>query len=128
VVQLVCIFSTVNELDSSIELIKRTYSILYGKIFILELENSTDLICTFNIDKNLSNSNTVPGSMLLHRKKETNTLYTINSLNKFIENEIGHLDKRHQVDWNKLENSLMIITNYELKIYPTKLYRVIHVR
>ena len=65
--------------------------------------------------------------MLVHRKKETNTLYTINSLNALIRKENdGILDNKYSVDWTKYANALLVTSNNELKVLNTKVYQIIN--
>ena len=65
--------------------------------------------------------------MLVHRKKETNTLYTINSLNALIRKENdGILDSKYSVDWTKYANALLVTSNNELKVLNTKVYQIIN--
>lgn len=65
--------------------------------------------------------------MLVHRKKETNTLYTINSLNALIRKENdGILDSSYSVDWTKYSNALLVTSNNELKVLNTKVYQIIN--
>jgi hypothetical protein len=63
--------------------ISSQYTILYNKVFVLEIKNSGEFVCTYNVDQ--PNINEVPqDTILVHRKKESNTLYTINALNELI--------------------------------------------
>ena len=82
--KLFCTFTTHDELDTTISTINRRYLILYNKIFILESPQSNELMCTYNIDLGNMSDNPLPNTILLHRKKESNTLYTINALNTLI--------------------------------------------
>ena len=100
--QLLCTFCSKRDLDDSIELIKLGTSIVFDKIYVFEsLEQNDSLICTYNVEKTedfVQNSKT----MAIHRKKETNTLYTINALNRLIlKLNKGHLDKSYEIDWNE---------------------------
>ena len=88
-------------------------------------------ICWFdipstNVEKTkdfIQNSKT----MAIHRKKETNTLYTINALNEAIrENNGGMLDKSFPIDWNLYQNSLLLTNDQGLNIVKTKLYKIIN--
>jgi hypothetical protein len=66
------------------------------------------------------------GAILLHRKKDTNTLYTINSLNYIIKSENNNvLDTTHQINWSGYKNSLILTVGGQLKLYPTSIYTVI---
>lgn len=45
----------------------------------------------------------------IHRKKETNTLYTVNALNEVIRAvNNGVLDKSYQLDWQQYQNSFIL--------------------
>ena len=45
----------------------------------------------------------------IHRKKETNTLYTVNALNEVIRVvNNGVLDKSYQLDWQQYQNSFIL--------------------
>ena len=98
--KLFCTFTLLIDLEETVATINRKYSILFGKIFILESPQSDELICTYNIDTNNVAAAPMANTILLHRKKESNTLYTINALNTLIMslNE-GRLDKNYMVNW-----------------------------
>jgi len=125
-IQLICVFSTEDLIDNSIEMIDKTYEVVYKRIFILSIEDSPELICSFNVEKGNTRKQ-LPAAMLVHRKKETNTMYTINSLNALIRQENnGVLDTKFSVDWTKYSNSLLVTSNNELKILHTKVYQIIN--
>jgi hypothetical protein len=66
--------------------------------------------------------------VLVHRKKETNTLYTINAINDLIkEINNGVLDKNYKIEWELYRNSILLSNNGVLTILPTtvkKIYRI----
>ena len=64
---------------------------------------------------------------MVHRKKESNTMYTINALNRLIVDENGSLDKSYQVDWEKHRNSVILTDGDGYKIMKTSLFRIIDV-
>jgi hypothetical protein len=120
------VFTGEPELDHTIGMIQKTYIVVYKRIFVLSIEDSDELVCSFNVDKN-STQRQLPSAMLVHRKKESNTLYTINSLNSLIKIENnGILDPNYSVDWNKYSNSLLVTSNNELKVLKTKIYQIIN--
>lgn len=125
-IQLICVFSTEDLIDNSIEMIDKTYEVVYKRIFILSIQDSPELICSFNVEKGNTRKQ-LPAAMLVHRKKETNTMYTINSLNALIRQENnGVLDTKFSVDWTKYANSLLVTSNNELKVLHTKVYQIIN--
>lgn len=114
------------DLDHTVSMISRTYEVIYKRIFILSIEDSEELICSFNVEKGNVRKQ-LPGAMLVHRKKETNTLYTINSLNALIRKENdGIADPKFSVDWGKYSNSLLVTSNNDLKVLKTKVYQLIN--
>ena len=126
--QLVCVFSVKENLDYTTNIIESTYAILFRKIFILGIENSDEFICSFNIDRE-SQRKQLPNAMLVHRKRETNTMYTINSLNALIKQQNnGLLDKSFKIDWTNYNNGILLVSNSELKFLKTYLYQIINVK
>lgn len=107
--KLFCTFTTPEELDGTINNINRRYSILYNKIFILESPQSKELMCTYNIDTGNVSDQPLSNTILLHRKKESNTLYTINALNTLIrELNDGILDTRFIINWADYKNCILL--------------------
>ena len=128
--QLLATFTTKTDLEKTIESIKGAYTIAFSKIYVLQNEDSVDeLICTYNVDlANGADYNDVKGTISLHRKKQTNTLYTINSLNEVIRSKNnGVLDKRFTVDWSEYQNQLLLVNNEGLNIIHTKIHKIIDV-
>ena len=125
-VALICLFTTEDTLDHTTVMITKTYEVVYKRIFVLSIEDSTELICSFNVDKD-NQRKQLPGAMLVHRKKDSNTLYTINSLNALIKSENnGVLDPKYPVNWTKYSNALLVTSNNELKVLKTKVYQIIN--
>jgi hypothetical protein len=127
-VQLICLFTTESELDHTLMMIGKTYELAYKKIFILSIEASDELVCSFNIHKSDHIKRMLPGAMIVHRRKETNTLFTVNSLNALIKQENnGILDTSYIIDWNKYANQFLIASNNELRCLKTKVYQIISI-
>ena len=123
--KLFCTFVRRRELDETVERITTTYPILHNKIFVLSITDRRDLAVTYTPDttERLSISE---DTILVHRKKHTNTLYTINAMNIIIKmNNNGVLDKTHQVDWELYKNSILLSNDDELNKLPTKVYKII---
>jgi len=127
--QLLITFTDSKNLDKIVESIKSSYTILFDKIFILQSVNENNkLICSYNIDSSKEiKVETIPiNTISVHRKKISNTLYTINALNHLITllND-GILDKKFLVDWNNYSNSILVIDNNEFKKINTKLLKIV---
>lgn len=126
--QLVCVFSVKENLDYTTNIIESTYLVLFKKIFILGIEDSNEFVCSFNIDKEMQRKQ-LPNAMLVHRKRETNTIYTINSLNSLIRHQNnGVLDKSFKIDWANYSNGILLLSNNEIKFLRTYLYQIINVK
>jgi hypothetical protein len=124
--KLFCTFSSRTKLDETLDTIKREYVIMYNKIFVLESQDSDELLCTYNIEVQDGSAKILPNTILLHRKKETNTLYTINSLNLLIKslNE-GVLDTSCRIDWSHYRNTVLLTQGEDLKKLTTKIYKIV---
>jgi len=124
--KLFCTFSAKDRLEDTLNTIKGEYTIMYGKIFVLESEESDEYLCTYNIEVDQSSTRILPNTILLHRKKESNTLYTINSLNLLIKslNE-GVLDTSFRVDWLDYKNTILLTQGEDLKKLSTKIHKIV---
>ena len=123
--KLFCTFTAREDLDELLDTIKSSYIILYDKIFVLECEDQEEYICTYNVDFH-NVGDFLENTILVHRKKYTNTLYTINALNELIkELNDGYLDKRFMVDWEDHRNSVLLTKDYKLQILKTKLHSIV---
>lgn len=125
--KLFCTFAQEDELDNIVSEISRKYTIQFGKIFVLYSKSNQEYICTYNVDM-VNVSNFIDNTILVHRKKETNTLYTINALNTLIKqlNE-GVLDTSFKVNWEEYKNCILLTKGDELKRVNTKLHKIIEV-
>ena len=67
----------------------------------------------------------LPGSIMVHRKKETNTIYTINALNELIMNlNNGVLDKKYPIEWEKYRDTMLLKKPEGLKLLKIELIKV----
>ena len=120
-----CTFSKENELDEVLERIEGKYEILYNKIFVLYSKSNDEYMCTYNVE--IGNTSTfVENTVLVHRKKQSNTLYTINGLNSLIETlNNGVRSTAYEVNWNDYQNCILLTKGNELKRINTKLFRIL---
>lgn len=124
--KLFCTFTTPETLDETLININKKYTVLYNKIFVLESQDSPEYICTYNIDTG-NFSNILPNTILLHRKKETNTLYTINALNTLIRQlNNGKLDNNYIIEWNNYKNCILLNNGPEIRRLNTSIKEIIN--
>ena len=125
--QLLCTFTNKEELKNTLQQIRETYHIVYNYIYVLQNKaNLEELFITYNIDTHFTPATPLQNTILVHRKKQSNTLYTINALNELVKEENnGVLDKTFAIDWEKFRNSI-IVTNVEgTKKISTRIFEVI---
>ena len=125
--KLFCTFTDLDGLDALIEDIQSKYTIIYNKMFVLEIVGKDEYVVTYNVDQ--GNVHTIPdNTILVHRKKETNTLYTINALNELIKKlNHGVVDTKFQVDWQHYKNCVLLTQHNDLNQLNTKIYKIIEV-
>lgn len=123
--KLFCTFSPKDGLDRTLTTIKSEYTIMYGKIFVLESPDSEEYLCTYNIEVPETPTRVLSNTILLHRKKETNTLYTINSLNLLIKQlNGGVLDTSYKINWPDYQNTVLLTQGSDLRKLATKIFKI----
>ena len=129
--QLLCTFVVADKLAESIETIKNTYTLAFNNVYVLEnVEDATQLILTYNIIVGSLKPQYLPpaSTISVHRKKQSNTIYTINALNALIsEKNGGVLDKAYKVEWNELKNCILVTAQGKLKTVNTKIQQIINI-
>lgn len=123
--QLVCTFIKKYQIEDTLDDIKNEFTVLSNKVFLLRSnEIINELILSYNVLLD-SHKEFLPGSILVHRKKETNTIYTINALNELIMNlNNGVLDKRYPIDWEKYQDTMLLKKPDGLKSLKIEVVRV----
>jgi len=127
--QLLCTFTNNKVLSKTIDKIVDAYDILYNKIFVLKnADDVRELMCTYNIDANLDNK-ILQDTISLHRKKQTNTLYTINALNECIKIcNNGVLDTSFQLEWESYRDSILLTNDSGLRRIDTEVQEIIYIK
>jgi len=122
--QLLCTFSKPKYLEQNISDIKTQYELINNKVIAIQnVDDENELFCIYNIIVEDRNAN-YPNTILIHRKRKTNTLYTINSLNQLIWRlNNGSFSHDFIVPWEKYRNTLLLIRDNDLLKIETKLYK-----
>lgn len=101
------------DIDEAAKKIKENFIIVGSKIFVLkDKDDETKVVLTYNVqadDERMQFDRHIPGTINLHRKKETNTLYTLNALNEVVIAENGKVDHKYQIKWINYANCILII-------------------
>lgn len=127
--KLYCTFvHTTNDVDKVIDRILDEYDIFHNRLFILKILDEEKFIITYNII-NPPNNLYLYDTILVHRKKQTNTLYTINALNEVIKyHNDGYLDISFKVNWDLYRNSLLLTKADGFKKMKTRLENIIEIK
>ena len=126
--RLYCTFTTVDAYEEVANTIQTSYVILFNKLFVLESLDGEKIMLTYNVDMNNSSADSmIDNTILVHRKKQTNTLYTINALNELIKSlNNGVLDKSFAINWNDYKNCILLIQTEGFNRIDTKVKEIIN--
>ena len=118
-------FTQQNEIDELIVNLSSTYNIMYKKIFVLFVKTTNEYVVTYNVEQ--GNVNSIPANtILVHRKKESNTLYTINALNDLIKKlNGGEVDPTFKIEWQNYKNCVLLTQHGDVKHLNTKIYKIV---
>ena len=127
--QLLCLFTTKGELDKSVEFVLNQYILTNPNVFVLENKiNEGELYITFNVEKGSSAIDSEWKTILVHRKKQSNTIYTINALNEVVKSKTGGvLDNSYMIDWDEFKNCIITTSSIGYKKIPTKVFKSFNV-
>jgi len=123
--RLFCSFTTLDGIDPLVESITNSYTIMYNKMFVLYIKSTDEYVVTYNVEQ--GNVSDIPdNTILVHRKKESNTLYTINALNELIKKlNGGVVNPKFIIDWQHYRNCVLLTNHNELKQLNTKIYKIV---
>lgn len=118
-------FTQHNEIDNLVETLASAYEIMYNKMFVLFVKSTNEYVITYNVEQ--ANVGSIPSNtILVHRKKESNTLYTINALNDLIRKlNGGVVDPNFRINWQHYRNCILLTQHGEVKQLNTKIYKII---
>ena len=118
------------KIQEEVEFIVNNIEITNNLIFLLEDKDDPEKkIITYNavVEKGKP-FNPRLFTMRMHRKKQTNTLYTINALNAAVASQHdGKTGKDLKLDWTQYENSILLTAGKELKAQPvivSKIFKI----
>ncbi len=124
--QLLCTFSNQRDFEKTSKEIKSFYEVYNSRIFAFShAKNPKEVYLTYNVLNMIKDNSKFSNTILIHRKKQTNTLYSLNALNTLIKEENGCLDKSFILDWTLYNDSLIISGDISVKIIPLKILSVL---
>ncbi len=125
--QLLCLFTTKEEINIAQDFILKNYTLTNPNVFILENKSKPDeFFITFKVEKGSAPKDSQWKTSLVHRKKQSNTIYTINALNEVVKSKTGGmLDNSYMIDWEEFRNCILTTSNLGYKKIPTKVHKTL---
>ncbi len=126
--QLLCTFSLVASFKNTIEEIKQFYAVNNDRFFVFSnVSAPKEVFITYNIACEGREFPKFPNTISIHRKKQTNTLYTLNAMNQIIKDENGGVfDKKFPVKWESYSNSLIITGSPSIRLIPIEILEIVN--
>lgn len=105
--QLLCTFTTLQDLPYCIGNIHKSYDNDVANLKCYSyVHNESNIVCIYNV---YNNSRRLKDTISINRKKETNTLYSINALNALIRAlNYGELDKSYMINWADYKDCMLL--------------------
>ena len=127
--QLLCLFTTKEELNIAQEFVVKNYTLTNPNVFVLENKSKPEeAFITFNVEKGSALIDSQWKTILVHRKKQSNTIYTINALNEVVKSKTGGIvDNSYMIDWEEFRNCIITTSNLGYKKIPTKVFKSFNV-
>jgi len=119
------------ELYDALDSISSAINIDRSKIFVfINEDNPDEYILTYNLNSELANikfTSIWKNTISIHRKKNTNTLYSLNAMNKLIKKfNNGVMNQSYKLNWSEYQNSFLIIKGGNVVIIPLRLVKINH--
>lgn len=109
-----------DKLDWFLNRIWKNFNIKRQHVFFFKMDEGYVLTYKLSLDpdKRVDIRKELPKTIQVHKKN--NTIFTINALNRLIENESGLQGnvnhKEFQVDWEKYDNKIILLKGEDLEI------------
>lgn len=110
-----------------VEFIANNLDLTNNMIFLMEQKTDTPrLFLTYNaLTQKGRRFHPSLFTMRVHRKKQTNTLYTINALNLAIASEHdGKTGRDLKLSWENYQNSILLTTAKKLQVHPIEVLKI----
>ena len=114
-------FSNEDEYKTHLQVIREIYR-PDSSLFVLQnCDNHNEIFITFNTEYNFK----TPGIIKIHKKRETNTLFSVDAVNHLSIQENGKIDKEWSPNWEEYRNCLLLMRDGDLCVIPTKIREII---
>jgi hypothetical protein len=124
--QLLCTFTNKDNLTDVLREIRETYNVCNLIYVFSNKKDREEIFITYNVENLDSEQGMLENTISVHRKKESNTIYTINALNQMVKDQNGGvLDKTFILDWQKYKNSIVLTNLSGLRVIPISIFDII---
>jgi len=114
-------FSNEGEYKTHLQVIREIYR-PDSSIFVIQNRyDDNEIFITFNTQYNFK----TPGIIKIHKKRETNTLFSVDAVNHLSIQENGKIDKEWSPNWEEFNNCLLLMRDGDLAVIPTKVREII---
>lgn len=118
-----------DEIDNAFFRIEKYANVDRSNVFVFKSSCSqmNDYIFTYNIDrnKNIRYNQILPDTISIHRKKETNTLFSLNAMNELIKKQNNNkLVMSYKINWEDYRNCFLLLRNGVLTIIHLELIKL----
>ena len=116
-----------SEIQKEVEFIVNNIELTNNYIFLMRnVESPSKKILTYNaITEKGKSFNPRLYTMRVHRKKQTNTLYTINALNLAVaEQHGGKTGRELKLDWEQYRSCLLLTAGKKLAVHPIEVVKI----
>jgi ketopantoate reductase len=114
-------FSSEDEYRTQLQTIREIYR-PDSNIFVIQNRyDDNEIFITFNTEYNFK----TPGIIKIHKKRETNTLFSVDAVNHLSIQENGKIDKEWSPNWEEFNNCLLLMRDGDLAVIPTKVREII---
>jgi len=110
-----------------VEFIVNNLNLTNNLIFLMSQKGESDrLFLTYNaITERGKRFHPSLYTMRVHRKKQTNTLYTINALNHAVAAEHdGKTGRDLKLNWENYQNSILLTAGKKLQVHPVEVLKI----
>jgi hypothetical protein len=114
-------FSSESEYKTHLQVIREIYRPESSLFVIQNRYDDNEIYITFNTQYNFK----TPGIIKINKKRETNTLFSVDAVNHLSILENGKIDKDWIPNWNEFENCLLLMRDGEFSVTPTKIKEII---
>lgn len=124
--QLLCTFTNKDNLTDVLREIRETYNVCNLIYVFSNKKDREEIFITYNVENLDSEQGMLENTISVHRKKESNTIYTINALNQMVKDQNGGvLDKTFILDWQRYKNSIVLTNLSGLRVIPISIFDII---